>query len=41
MQIGTLVDYCIDFNARNKQAESTDEPRKRKASQAEINAFFG
>ena len=41
MQIGTIVDYCIDYNERIKQAESDDKPKKRKASQADINAFFG
>ena len=31
MQLGAIVDYCIE----------NDEPTKRKATQADINAFFG
>lgn len=42
MQIGSIVDYCIDYNERNRQPEdSKEKPAKRKATQADINAFFG
>lgn len=46
MQVGQLVDFCIDYNERQKQtAQQTEKEeqrgRKRKATQADINAFFG
>ena len=46
MQIGTLVDFCIEYNEREKKAQKAQEMRekgreKRKATQADIKAFFG
>lgn len=48
MQIGQVVDFCIDYNRRHKAAEAEDQPGKkqgrrsrRKGTQADINAFFG
>ena len=46
MQIGQVVDFCIAYNNRQTQAEKAQklaEKRgtKRKASQNDINAFFG
>ena len=46
MQIGQLVDFCISFNQRQEDMEKAakrEEKRgkKRKASQDDINAFFG
>ncbi len=46
MQVGQIVDFCISFNERQQTAEQTadkekDRPKKRKATQAEINAYFG
>lgn len=46
MQVGTLVDFCISYNDRQKEAEKQAEreekhPKKRKATQAEIDAYFG
>ncbi len=40
MQVGQVVDFVIDYNDRNKQAEK-ESKKKRKASQGDINAFFG
>lgn len=40
MQLGQVVDFVIDYNERNKQAEK-EKKKKRKASQGDINAFFG
>lgn len=45
MQIGRVVDFCIEYNNRQaraeREAEKAKKPKKRKASQGEINAFFG
>ena len=46
MQIGQLVDFCISFNERQEDMEKTakreeERGKKRKASQDDINAFFG
>lgn len=46
MQIGQLVDFCIEYNEREKRAQKEQEKRdkgqsRRKATQADIKAFFG
>lgn len=49
MQIGQVVDFCIEYNNRQKRAEKAAEaeekrggkPKKRRATQNDINAFFG
>lgn len=42
MTLGAVVDFCIDYNARNKSEEEENKrPKRRRATQAEINAFFG
>jgi len=46
MQLGQVVDFVISFNERMKKAEAKtkrEEKRgkKHKATQDEINAFFG
>lgn len=42
MQIGQIVDYCIDYNNREKKAEQKAKaPKRRKATQGDIDAFFG
>lgn len=46
MQIGQLVDFCIDYNTRQQKAADQAEREKkhgtkRKATQQDINAFFG
>ena len=40
MQLGAIVDYCIEYDNQQNRADN-DEPAKRKATQADINAFFG
>lgn len=40
MTIGQIVDYCASYNNRNKD-NKTKAPNKRKASQADWDAFFG
>lgn len=40
MQIGQIVDFCIAYNDRQKKQEKPDNG-KRRATQADINAFFG
>ena len=37
-QIGQIVDYCIDYNARHKPKE---EPTVRKATREDIRGYFG
>lgn len=46
MQLGQVVDFCISYNERQKEAEKAQKRAekhgtKRKASQNDINAFFG
>ena len=46
MQLGQVVDFVIDYNERQKEAEQAQKRaekrgNKRKASQNDINAFFG
>jgi len=46
MQIGHVVDFCIDFNRRQERAERQAKAeekrgRRRKATQGDINAYFG
>lgn len=46
MQIGQLVDFCIEYNERERKAQKAQEKKakgqsKRKATQADMDAFFG
>ena len=42
MQIGQIVDFCIAYNNRQKQGEKEKKVKqKRRATQKDINAFFG
>lgn len=46
MQIGQIVDFCIAYNERQDRAEKAQKRekkhgRKRKATQADIDSFFG
>lgn len=43
MTLGAVVDFCIDYNSRASKAEKEEKKReaKRRATQADINAFFG
>lgn len=46
MQIGQIVDFCLAYNERQKRAErqakyEEKHGTRRKATQADINAFFG
>ena len=44
MTVGQVVDFVIAYNQRQKKAEKEEKkPRsiKRKATQNDINAFFG
>lgn len=49
MTIGAVVDFSIAYNDRQEQARKAEErrekvkdkPRKRKATQVDINAFLG
>lgn len=40
MTIGQVVDFCIEYNNRNKD-EETIAKKKRKATRADIRDFFG
>ena len=42
MQLGQVVDFVIAYNDRQKQSEvQAKRAQKRKASQNDINSFFG
>jgi len=46
MQLGQVVDFCISYNERQNRTEKAQkraekQGNKRKASQNDINAFFG
>lgn len=43
MPLGQVVDYVISYNERNEKQEEKkpESDRPRKATQADINAFFG
>ena len=46
MQLGQVVDFIISYNERHESAEKQakneeKKGRKRKATQIDINAFFG
>lgn len=46
MQVGQVVDFVIAYNEREKAAEKKQKDeekhgKKRKATQADIDAFFG
>ena len=46
MQLGQIVDFCVEYNNRQERAEKQREREekrgtRRKATQADINAFFG
>lgn len=46
MQLGQLVDFCLSYNERQKQAEELEEkqknpPKYRMASPAEVSAYYG
>lgn len=38
MTIGQVVDFCIEYNNRNKEKE---KPKSRKATRQDIRDFFG
>lgn len=40
MQIGQVVDFCIDYNNRQKTAEKENDGTEQ-ATQAQIDAYFG
>ena len=41
MTVGQVVDFVIAYNERNKNDEQEKKTKKRKATQNDINAFFG
>ena len=45
MTVGQIVDFCVDYNNRHKEekedSKKKTKPKKRKATQAEIDAFLG
>lgn len=42
MPIGQIVDFVVDYNDREKRREKESErPKRRKATQADIDSFFG
>ncbi len=42
MQLGAIVDYCVEYDNQQSRAEKEDSPQgRRMATQADIDAFFG
>lgn len=41
MSIGQIVDFCIEYNNRQQKNEEKNKPKARKATQQDIDAFFG
>lgn len=42
MQVGQIVDFCIAWNDRQTRTKrEAEKPAKRRATQNDINAFFG
>jgi hypothetical protein len=46
MQLGQVVDFCIAYNERQEEAEkrakrAEKRAQKRRATQNDINAYFG
>lgn len=42
MQLGAIVDYCVEYDNQQTKAEKEEQdPPRRKATQADIDAFFG
>lgn len=42
MTLGAIVDYCVEYDNQQTTAEKAQEkPKVRRATQAEIDAFFG
>ena len=40
MELGTFVDFCIEWNKQN-DPDRKEKPTKRKATQSDIDAFWG
>ncbi len=38
MQLGAVVDYCVEYDNQERRAE---KPERKKATQADIDAYFG
>jgi len=41
MQLGQVVDFCIEYNNRQSEAETKKEPKYRMATPEEAKAYFG
>lgn len=42
MQLGQIVDYCVEYdNMQSKADRESKKPTKRMATQADIDAYFG
>jgi len=41
MTVGQVVDFIIAYNERMEEPQKKERPRKRRATQAEIDAFLG
>lgn len=41
MTVGQVVDFVIAYNDRNKVEKEDEKPKRRKANQKDIDAFFG
>ena len=42
MTLGQLVDYCTEYDNQQARAEKEEKhPKRRRATQADIDAYFG
>ena len=41
MTVGQVVDFVITYNERHKEDDKPQKKKKRRATQAEIDAFLG
>lgn len=41
MTLGQIVDYCIEYDRQQNGDEKKKAPKRHKATQAEIDAYFG
>ncbi len=41
MTLGGLVDYCTEYDNQEERSRKDSKPKKRRATQADIDAYFG
>lgn len=41
MQLGTVIDYCIEYDRQQSEGKKKKDGGRRKATQADIDVYFG